>query len=80
VDRYIEYLGKVKCAVAAGLDELTDAHPMAVYPNPTLGKTNFSFMLNSASNVKMIDKNIKFEQVDDIEKTTRNDGGFGSTG
>jgi thiol-disulfide isomerase/thioredoxin len=62
-----EYLGKVKCAVAAGLDELTDAHPMAVYPNPTLGKTNFSFMLNSASNVKMIVSNIMGAQVDVVD-------------
>ena len=40
---------------------------MAVYPNPTLGKTNFSFMLNSASNVKMIVTNIMGAQVDVVD-------------
>jgi hypothetical protein len=47
----LSWLSNTKCNLPSGLDELSDAHPVTIYPNPSQNQTQVYFHLNQSTSI-----------------------------
>jgi hypothetical protein len=69
-----EWVGTTKCPAPAGLDEVSDNHPLAMAPNPSNGSTTLYFMMNKSAEVRMSITSILGAVVDNVDMGTLNAG------